>query len=347
MADPRLAMRLCARVGSFRSELAGNFSRERLMPSTCRPFANRSPVFRERFMPLVELAGQYWWLGPAGGALLGLLVGSFHQCGCVAIADHDGNRVASGKPRRRKRKPESLKYRTAIDPERFSLWRPGSACPHCNTPIRSHQNIPVFSFVFMRGRCGACAQRISRRYPIVEAIVGIFSAIVAWKFGYSWQCLAALFLTWTLIAAAIIDIDHYLLPDSITLPLLWAGLLLAAVPGNLFFADLHSGVIGAAAGYGSLWSVATVFRLVTGREGMGYGDFKLLGALGAWLGWQMLPLIITLSAAVGSVVGIAAITVLRRSRAQPIPFGPYLAMAGWIAALWGEELMALYLDLIL
>lgn len=293
---------------------------------------------------MIELVTFYPWLVPVGGAVLGLLVGSFINVVVwrlpimMEIAWRREANAASD---------SGITVPAGIDPDKFSLWWPGSACPHCNTPIRSHQNIPVLSFVFMRGRCGTCAQHISKRYPIVETIVGVFSAIVAWKFGFSWQCLAALFLTWTLIAASIIDIDHYLLPDSITLPLLWAGLLLAAAPAGLFFTDLHSAVIGAAAGYGSLWSVAQLFRLVTGREGMGHGDFKLLGALGAWLGWPLLPLIITLSAAVGSIVGIAAITVLRRSRAQPIPFGPYLAMAGWIAALWGEELMALYLDLIL
>jgi leader peptidase (prepilin peptidase)/N-methyltransferase len=236
-----------------------------------------------------------------------------------------------------------------VDQDRFSLWRPASACPHCNSSIGAHENVPVLSYLVLGGRCRSCREPISMRYPLVEAFVGLASAVVAWRFGYSWPCLAALGLTWTLIAASLIDIDYYLLPDSLTLPLLWAGLLIAAIPaaGAQPFADLHSAVIGAAAGYLSLWSVATVFLLLTGKEGMGHGDFKLLGALGAWLGWQMLPLIITLSAGVGAVIGIAAITATRRSRQQPLPFGPYLATAGWIALLWGEDLVERYLDLIL
>jgi leader peptidase (prepilin peptidase)/N-methyltransferase len=234
-----------------------------------------------------------------------------------------------------------------IDAERFSLWQPGSACPHCNSPVRPHHNIPVLSYLLLRGRCGDCSQQISRRYPVIEAAVGLVSAIVAWRFGFSWTCLAALGLTWTLVAASIIDIDHYLLPDSLTMPLLWAGLLLAASAQAIVFTDLHSAVIGAAAGYLTLWSVAKLFRLITGKEGMGYGDFKLLAALGAWLGWQLLPLIITLSAAVGACLGIAGIVLLRRDRRKPLPFGPYLAAAGWIALLWGEDLTALYFELIL
>jgi leader peptidase (prepilin peptidase)/N-methyltransferase len=234
-----------------------------------------------------------------------------------------------------------------IDPEKFSLWRPGSACPHCNAPISALQNVPVLSYLLMGGRCGACRQTISRRYPIVETCVGVLSAIVAWRFGFTWQCATALVLTWTLISASIIDIDYYLLPDSLTLPLLWAGLVVSAIAERASFTDLHSSVMGAAAGYFSLWSVAKLFRLVTGKDGMGYGDFKLLAALGAWLGWQTLPLIITLSAAVGSVAGIGAIALLRRSHQQPLPFGPYLAAAGWIALLWGADLIALYFEVIL
>jgi leader peptidase (prepilin peptidase)/N-methyltransferase len=236
-----------------------------------------------------------------------------------------------------------------VDPSRFSLWRPASACPHCNSAIKAHQNVPVLSYLVLGGRCGNCREPISMRYPLVEAFVALASAVVAWRFGFTWECLAALALTWTLIAASLIDIDYYLLPDSLTLPLLWAGLLLAAISteGAAPFADLRSAVIGAAAGYLSLWSVAKLFLLLTGKEGMGHGDFKLLGALGAWMGWQMLPLIITLSAAVGAVTGIAMIVLMRRSRQQPLPFGPYLAAAGWIALLWGDDLIARYLDLIL
>ena len=295
-------------------------------------------------MPITELAEHFPWLVPVFGAVLGLLVGSFINVVAwrlpimMEIAWRRETRSAS---------ESGIEIPADIDPDRFSLWMPGSACPHCNTPIQALQNIPVLSYAFLRGRCAHCAQRISSRYPIVEAFVGLCSAIVAWRFGFTWQCLLALGLTWTLISASIIDIDHYLLPDSLTLPLLWAGLLIAALAPDLAFTDLHSAVIGAAAGYLSLWSVAKLFHLVTGKEGMGYGDFKLLGALGAWFGWQTLPLIITLSAAVGSIAGVAAIALFRHSRHKPIPFGPYLAAAGWIALLWGADLIALYLDLVL
>ncbi len=295
-------------------------------------------------MPLAELAAEFPWLVPVFGSVLGLLFGSFINVVAwrlpimMEIAWRRETSSASD---------SGIEIPDDIDPDRFSLWRPGSACPHCNTAIGPLQNIPVLSYLLLRGRCASCSEQISSRYPIVEAFVGICSAIVAWRFGFTWQCLFALGLTWTLISASLIDIDHYLLPDSLTLPLLWVGLLIAVLAPNLAFADLPSAVIGAAAGYLSLWSVAKLFRLVTGRDGMGYGDFKLLGALGAWFGWQMLPLIITLSAAVGSVAGIGAIALFRHSRHKPIPFGPYLAAAGWIALLWGDDLVAIYLDLVL
>jgi leader peptidase (prepilin peptidase)/N-methyltransferase len=295
---------------------------------------------------VTELAANFPWLVPLGGAVLGLLFGSFINVVVyrlpimMEIAWRKETNTASD---------SGIEVPSHIDTDRFSLWRPASACPHCNTPIAAWQNVPVISFMLLGGRCRRCREPISVRYPLVEAFAGLLSAVVAWHFGFSWQCVAALGLTWTLLAASLIDIDHYLLPDSLTLPLLWAGLLIAAIPaaGSAAFADLHSAVIGAAAGYLSLWSVAQLFWLVTGKVGMGHGDFKLLAALGAWLGWQMLPLIITLSAAIGSIIGIAAITVLRRSRQQPLPFGPYLATAGWLALLWGDRLVARYLDLIL
>lgn len=295
-------------------------------------------------MSFVELSAEFPWLIPVGGAILGLLIGSFIN---VVVWRVPIMMEIAWRKEIDTAGDSGINVPTGIDQDKFSLWQPRSACPHCNAPIRAIENVPVLSFLFLRGRCRSCRQTISKRYPVVETLVGILSALVAWRFGFTWQCLAALLLTWTLISASIIDIDHYLLPDSLTLPLLWAGLLLAAVGGDTAFTDLHSAVLGAIAGYLSLWSVATLFRLVTGKEGMGYGDFKLLAALGAWLGWQMLPLIITLSAAVGSIAGIAAITLLRRSHQQPIPFGPYLATAGWIALLWGENLIDLYFGLIL
>jgi leader peptidase (prepilin peptidase)/N-methyltransferase len=196
----------------------------------------------------------------------------------------------------------------------------------------------------LRGRCAHCAAPISRRYPIVEAAAGLLSLVAAYHFGPTWQLAAALPFTWTLLALALIDIDYQLLPDSMTLPLMWAGLLLAlvSVAGEPLFVDLRSSVVGAAVGYFSLWAVYHVFKLITGREGMGYGDFKLLAALGAWLGWQRLPLVILLSAAVGAVLGSALLLAAGKSRQTPIPFGPYLAAAGWIALLWGDDIVRWY-----
>jgi leader peptidase (prepilin peptidase)/N-methyltransferase len=234
----------------------------------------------------------------------------------------------------------------AAAPERFNLAVPASRCPSCRAPIRSSQNIPVLSWILLRGRCAACAAPISPRYPIVEACTGILSAAVAWRFGPTTATAAALVLTWFLIALSLIDLDHKLLPDNLTLPLLWLGLLVALVEpgGEPVFVDLRASVIGAAAGYLSLWSVYQLFKLLTGKEGMGYGDFKLLAALGAWLGWQLLPLVIVLSAAVGSIVGLSLIVAGQRSRQAEIPFGPYLAGAGWIALLFGRDIIGWYLS---
>jgi leader peptidase (prepilin peptidase) / N-methyltransferase len=229
----------------------------------------------------------------------------------------------------------------------FNLWWPPSACPGCGQPIALWQNLPVLSYLLLHGRCSACSQPIPKRYPIVEAAGAVTGIVIALVFGPTLQTVAALGFTWTLLALSLIDIDHKLLPDSLTLPLLWAGLLLSLFTfnGAPLFADLRSSVIGAAAGYLSLWLVFHVFKLVTGKEGMGYGDFKLLAALGAWLGWQLLPLVILLSAAVGAVAGIALIVVQGRSRHTPLPFGPYLAGAGWIALLWGHDIVGWYLGL--
>ncbi len=226
----------------------------------------------------------------------------------------------------------------------FNLFWPPSACPSCGRRIAPWHNIPILSYLLLRGRCAGCGVRISRRYPIVEAASGLLSVAVAYHFGPTWQLAAALPFTWTLLALALIDIDHQLLPDTMTLPLLWAGLLLGlvSVNGMPLFVELRSAVIGAAAGYLSLWLVYHLFKLVTGKEGMGYGDFKLLGALGAWLGWQLLPLVILLSAAVGAVAGSIALLAAGKSRQTPIPFGPYLAAAGWIALLWGDRLWTWY-----
>ena len=231
--------------------------------------------------------------------------------------------------------------------ERYNLVVPRSRCPKCGADIKAHQNIPVVSYLWLRGRCANCSAPISVRYPIVEFVTAVLSAAVALRFGWGWQTLAALLLTWSLVALTVIDFDHTLLPDVITLPLLWLGLLLSLAwhPGLQSPApvDPHSAILGAVAGYGVLWSVYWAFKLVTGKEGMGYGDFKLFGALGAWMGWQMLPLVLLLSAFTGAVVGIALIVVRGRDRNIPIPFGPYLAAAGWIALMWGPQLVGGYL----
>ena len=230
-----------------------------------------------------------------------------------------------------------------VEDEPFSLIRPRSRCPSCGHPISALENIPILSWLWLRGKCSDCQAPISPRYPIVEAVTGLCSAAAAAYFGYGWILLGALLLIWSLIALTFIDADTQLLPDSITLPLLWIGLCF-----NLFgvFADLSSAVLGAMVGYLSLWSVYWAFKLVTGKEGMGYGDFKLLAALGAWLGWQMLPLIILLSSLVGAAVGIVLIILARQGRHVPIPFGPYLAAAGLIALIWGKDLTQMYLRLI-
>ena len=228
--------------------------------------------------------------------------------------------------------------------EALSLAKPRSRCPNCGHQITALENIPLVSYLLiLKGKCSGCGTRISPRYPITELLTGLLSAFAAWHFGPTIQTVGALALLWALIALSAIDLDTQLLPDSITLPLLWLGLAF-----NLWttFADLPTAVIGAMAGYLSLWSVFWLFKLATGKEGMGCGDFKLLAALGAWLGWQMLPAIILLSSVVGAVVGIALIVAARHGRNVPIPFGPYLAAAGVIALFWGQRITQGYLGLI-
>ncbi|MDM4772799.1 A24 family peptidase [Solimonas sp. SE-A11] len=225
--------------------------------------------------------------------------------------------------------------------ERLSLSHPPSTCPSCGNGIKPRHNIPVLGWLMLRGRCASCKASISVQYPLVEAATGLLSLACAWHFGWGYPLAGALVLTWALVALTVIDLRTMLLPDTITLPLMWLGLLLALVP---VFIDLPSAVIGAAAGYLSLWSVYHLFRLLTGKEGMGYGDFKLLAALGAWMGWTALPGIILLSSVVGAVVGIVMIVARGRDRQLPIPFGPYLAAAGWLWLIWGEAIKSAYLS---
>lgn len=267
--------------------------------------------------------------------ILGLVVGSFL------------NVVIHRLPRMMEREWQcqcaELRGEPAPETEKLTLATPRSRCPSCGHAISALENIPLLSWLVLRGRCSACHSAIPLRYPIVEAITGLLTAFIAVHFGFGWNALGAALFVWSLIALTFIDYDTKYLPDAITLPLLWCGLLF-----NLFatYTDLSSAVAGAMAGYLARWSVYWAFKLITGKEGMGYGDFKLLAALGAWLGWQMLPLIILLSSLVGAIVGILLIVLARRGRDVPIPFGPYLAAAGLIAFFWGKELTQYYLRLI-
>lgn len=222
----------------------------------------------------------------------------------------------------------------------FNLVVPRSRCPHCGHGITALENVPILSYLLLRGRCSGCHAPISPRYVLVEALTGLLSSAVAWHFGFGWQALAALFFTWSLIPLAFIDLERQVLLDRITLPCLWLGLLFNAAHT---FTDLNSAVIGAVAGYLSLWVVYHAFRLLTGKEGMGYGDFKLLALLGAWLGWQPLLLVILLASGVGAMVGLLLLVTKRLQQGVPMPFGPFLAAAGWIALLWGAPLTTAYL----
>lgn len=224
--------------------------------------------------------------------------------------------------------------------ETINLAVPNSHCPSCGQAIKAWQNIPVFSYLILGGKCHNCRTSISIRYPIIELVSGLMTLALMMYFDASLALLGAMLFTWALITLTMIDIDQQLLPDDITLPLLWLGLILNV---GETYVSLGDAVIGAAAGYLSLWSVFWLFKLLTGKDGMGYGDFKLLAALGAWMGWQAIPLIILLSSVVGTVVGLSLMILKRRGKDIPMPFGPYLAMAGWISLLWGDQLTAMYM----
>jgi len=225
--------------------------------------------------------------------------------------------------------------------EVFNLSKPDSTCPECGHKIRAWQNIPVISYLLLGGKCSSCRTHISAQYPIIETVSAILSVLIALKLGVSLETLFGLFFTWALIALTMIDAKTQLLPDNITMPLLWLGILINT---SNMYTDIESSVFGAVAGYLILWSIYKVFKRLTGKEGMGYGDFKLLAALGAWMGWMMLPQIIILSSLVGAVIGIAMIVIKKHGRDVPIPFGPYLAIAGWIAFIWGPEINHMWLN---
>lgn len=304
-------------------------------------------------MGILELLQTYPAAFTATGLILGVMVGSFlnvvihrlpkmlelgwrEQCDELSqlkTGDHQSDLVI-----------ESHSQHKDVTPTpAYNLVVPRSACPHCNHAISALENIPIVSYLLLRGKCKNCGAAISPRYPIIEALSGILSALAAAHFGFGMAAIGALLLIWALLALTFIDFDTLLLPDDITLPLLWTGLLF-----NLFgsFTNLQSAVLGAVLGYLTLWSVYWLFKLTTGKEGMGYGDFKLLAALGAWFGWQMLPLILILSSLVGAVVGISLIVAFKHGRNIPIPFGPYLAGGGIIALFWGQTLTHEYLQLL-
>ena len=283
---------------------------------------------------LPHIFAQQPWLLWVGAALLGLSVGSF-----LNVVIH---RMPLMLERQWKRECRELLELEAEQetPERFNLLVPRSRCPHCGHRIGALENIPLLSWLWLRGRCRACREPIGLQYPMVELFTALLTLLVLWRLGPTPQALAAMVFTWTLIALSGIDLKIYILPDNITLPLLWLGLLLN---WQGLFTGLDSALLGAVAGYLSLWLLYHAFRLLTGKEGMGYGDFKLFAAIGAWLGWQMLPLVIILAAVAGAVIGIALILLRGRDRAQPIPFGPFLAIGGWVALMWGEEITRSYL----
>jgi len=277
--------------------------------------------------------------------LLGLVVGSFlnvviHRL--PKMLEREWDAQAADLMEQKGSADAAAKLRGTVTTVRYNLFVPRSACPGCGHRITALENIPLVSWLALRGKCAACRARIAARYPLIELLAGLIAAYAVWRYGLTLATVGALFLMWSLIALTVIDIDTQLLPDDITLPLIWVGLL---VNLNGTFVPLQGAVIGVIAGYLSLWAVYWLFKLATGKEGMGYGDFKLLAAIGAWLGWKMLPVVILLSSLVGAIIGIGLIVFARHGRNTPIPFGPYIAAAGLIALFWGETINRTYLQL--
>ncbi len=284
-------------------------------------------------MPLTALMSANPAIYIVCASILGLLVGSF-----INVVIH---RLPIMMERRwRHECAEMLGSADAPAEARFDLVAPRSHCPHCGHAISAWENIPLLSYVLLKGRCHGCGAHISLRYPVVELISGLMTATAAWYFGFTWGAAGAMLFGWSVLALTGIDIDQQLLPDDITLPLLWLGLIFNL---HATFVDLHSAVLGAVWGYMSLWIIFQVFRKLTGKEGMGFGDFKILAAIGAWLGWQLLPLVVILAAGVGAIVGLSMIVMRRAETQTALPFGPYLAAAGWIALFWGHDIMHAYM----
>lgn len=286
-------------------------------------------------MPVIDFLASHVLAFVLCALLIGLLIGSFLNVLVYRLPimmQRDWREQAR----------DVLGFQAENREETFNLILPNSKCPHCAHEIRPWENIPVISYLFLRGKCSNCKSPISKRYPLVELTCGLLSAYIAWHFGFTWQAAGMLVLTWGLLAMSLIDADHQLLPDALVLPLLWLGLIANHLG---LFTSLEDAMWGAVAGYLSLWSVYWLFKLITGKEGMGYGDFKLLAMLGAWGGWQVLPLTILLSSLVGAVLGVLMLRLRNAETSTPIPFGPYLAIAGWIALLWGEQITASYLQI--
>jgi len=292
-------------------------------------------------MQVLELLSQNFWLLVLFSLSIGLILGSFLNVVIYRLPkmlmhewSHDCVNFLT-------EQDDNFSYKTAKIDTPFNLAIPSSSCPHCNHKITVLENIPLISYLFLGGKCSQCKTKISIRYPFVELLTGILTVIVIIQLGLTWQSFAALFLTWNLIALSGIDFDHQYLPDNLTLPFIWLGLFLNSF--NLFV-SLHSAVIGAIAGYLCLWLVYQIFKLLTKKEGMGYGDFKLLALLGAWFGWQALPAIILLSSVAGAIIGVSLILFKNQNLSKKIPFGPYLAFAGWVYLLWGDNINAYYLQ---
>ena len=283
----------------------------------------------------MELFNFYPWLFPILSAIFGLVIGSFLNVVIHRLP------IMMEREWRQECSASFPEYNISPPEGVYNLSVPRSTCPKCQTPIRVIDNIPVISWLFLKGKCHHCGNPISARYPLIELLSGALCFVIAQQFGFSYFSIAMLLFTFVLIAATFIDLDTMLLPDSLTLPLVWSGIVLALM--QISPISLQDSVIGAIAGYLSLWSVYWIFKLLTGKEGMGYGDFKLLAALGAWLGWQYLPMIILFSSFVGLIFGLIQLRLRKQGVEQAFPFGPYLAIAGWISMIWGESVLNWYL----